>query len=470
MADIEQLRLNFEQAGQGHVFRFWDELGERSRRRLIRTLQSVDLTKIGELREAVGMLRQVQARDLTPAPVFELADREFPYLLADAARAVAPLGEKALRAGEVAVVLVAGGQATRLGFDGPKGCYPLLPLTGMTLFEAFARKLIRTGREYGVAPPLYVMVGRHNEAATREFWQENRYFGLEPDGVQFFAQGEMPALDDAGQLAMSARDTLWTGPDGHGGILNALHTNGMYADMRRRGVRVLSYLQVDNVQTPIADAAFLGLHIAEGADVSLKVVRKTDPDESVGIYCLDGGVPGIVEYSEFSKAQSHERDGEGELMFRAGNTAIHAFSLDFLARLADSATDLPLHAAYKQVPQINEQGEPLNPNGPNAWKFERFIFDIIPLASKVAALEVPRDEQFLPLKNAQGPHGPEGVKQSYQQYFGMAVKHALGSQPPAIEVDPILYENARELINHLKSANQKPDWRLDQPLHINQLP
>ncbi|MBK8208314.1 MAG: UDPGP type 1 family protein [Planctomycetes bacterium] len=462
MADHDQLRAEFETAGQGHVFAWWDELGDRARRRLARQLATVDLSRLGELRAAVTALTAPHPRTLAPAPVFELADREFPYSLADAARAVAPIGDKALRDGQVAALLVAGGQGTRLGFDGPKGCFPVLPLTGMTLFEVFARKLRRVGLEHGVTPPLYIMVGSHNESATVNFWQDNNFFGLEPDNVKFFAQGEMPALDADGKLVMAARDTLFTGPDGHGGVLQALHVKGMLADMRTRGVRCLSYLQVDNAQTPVADSAFLGLHIAQGAEVSLKVVRKIDPAEKVGIFCLDDGVPGIVEYSEFSQAQSNERAGN-DLKYWAGSIAVHTFNVDFLSRLAKNGTDLPLHAAHKKVPHVDRDGNAVEPAQPNAYKFERFIFDTIPLAGNVMCLEVPREEQFLPVKNADGPHSPEGFKQAYQDYFGRAVEAATGKRPPAIEVDPLVAESAREVIELARDA---AEWDLTKPLHI----
>ncbi len=455
------IRQRFEQAGQGHIFRWWDELGERARRRLLRQLDTIDLSRLDELRNAVAALKQPRTRNLSPAPVYELSDPAFPYALSDAARAMAPYGERALGNGEVAVLLVAGGQGTRLGFDGPKGCYPIMPITGMTLFEVFARKIRRVGNDYGANPPLYIMVGKHNENQTINFWQDHDWFGLDPKDVQLFAQGEMPALDEAGRIVMAGKDAIFTGPDGHGGVLGALQATGMLEDMRRRGVRVISYLQVDNLQTPVADTAFLGLHIAEGAEVSLKVVRKTDPAERVGIYCLDDGAPGIVEYSEFSEAQANERDGDG-LRYWAGSIAVHAFSVDFLTRLADSGIDLPLHAAHKKIPHIDEQGQEVNPAEPNAWKFERFIFDTIPMANNVTCLEVPREEQFLPLKDAQGPYSPEGVRQAYQDYFGRAVEMATGKRPPAIEVDPLAAENAVELM----SAEDAKQWNLSAPLRI----
>ncbi|MEZ5991955.1 MAG: UDPGP type 1 family protein [Planctomycetota bacterium] len=464
----DDLRSAFEAAGQGHVFRWWDELGERSKRRLTRQLENVNLGRMAEMSNAMAELKQPKQRTLSPAPAFELSNEKFPYNLADGARAMAPQGEKELRDGRVGVLLVAGGQGTRLGFDGPKGCYKILPLTGMTLFEVFARKLQRIGREYGKTPPLYVMVGNHNEAETRNFWQDHDHFGLNPDDVKFFAQGEMPALDADGRFVMAGKDALFTGPDGHGGVVQALNDKGMLKDMRERGVRVISYIQVDNLQVPVADPAFIGLHLSEGAEVSLKVVRKEDPAERVGIFCHDEGVPCIVEYTEFSDEQANERDGNGRLRYWQGSIAVHLFSTDFLMRLVERGMDLPLHAAHKKVPHIDADGNEVSPTEPNAWKFERFVFDVIPMASNVVCLEVPREEQFLPLKNADGPFGPDGARQAYQQYWGSAVEAALGKRPPAIEVDPLVAENARELIELLGENKAAKSWDLTKPLHITE--
>ncbi len=441
----QTLRQTFADAGQDHVFANWDTLGERARRRLVRQLETIDLGHLAQMQGAISALQEKPQRRLAPADTFALADEAFPFALAEAARAVAPVGERALSRGEVGVVLVAGGQGTRLGFDGPKGCYPILPISAMTLFEVFARKLLHARAHFGRTPALYVMVGNHNESATRAFFEQHKCFGLDEGDVQFFAQGELPALDAQGKFVMAGPDALWTAPDGHGGVIEAMAHKGVLADMRRRGIKLVSYLQVDNLQCPVADPAFLGLHIAEGAEVSLKVVRKQDPSEKVGIYCLDDGVPGIVEYTEFTDHDANLRDPAGRLVYWQGSIAVHAFGVEFLQRLADTRTQLPLHAALKKVDAVGGIGQ--------AHKFERFVFDSLPLANKVVCLEVPRQEQFLPLKNAQGPNGPDGVRESYQQYWKQALKLARPEQPepPIIEVDPALCENARELSGAIES-------------------
>ncbi|MBP9891824.1 MAG: UDPGP type 1 family protein [Planctomycetes bacterium] len=471
MALLEELRARLTPHNQQHLLAFWSRLSESQRGELARHVHDLDVSRLSEMRAAIELLKKPAVRELSVAPVVELADRNFPYALGAEAQAARGEGDRALRAGQVACLLVAGGQGTRLGFAGPKGCYPLMPLSQMTLFEVFARKLLRAGRQFGRVPPLYVMVSSQNEQQTREFFAAHRGWGLDASRVHFFAQGEMPSLDAQGRLVLEDPGSLFMGPDGHGGVLAALHKSGCLEEMSRAGISTISYFQVDNAQVPVADAAFIGLHLTRQADVSLKVVRKEDPAERVGFYCADHGVPQIVEYSEFSVAQSAQRSTDGGLAYWAGSIAVHAFSVAFLHDLAKRGIDLPLHAAHKKVATLNEAGELQEPAAPNVYRFERFIFDTLPLASRVAALEVPREEQFLPLKNADGPFGPEGVRESMQQYWRRALAHAglptSPDAPPVIEVDPGLCENARELIEYLRKPGTRP-INLAGPVHLHE--
>jgi UDP-N-acetylglucosamine/UDP-N-acetylgalactosamine diphosphorylase len=313
------------------------------------------------------------------------------------------------------------------------------------------------------------MVSHQNEAQTREFFQANRNWGLDASKVHFFAQGEMPSLDASGKLVLESQSSLFMGPDGHGGVLAALQNAGCLDEMAKSAISTISYFQVDNAQVPVADEAFLGLHLTRQADVSLKVVRKEDPAERVGIFCQDRCVPQIVEYTEFSDTQSREKTKDGGLAYWAGSIAVHAFSVAFLQDLAKRKIDLPLHAAHKKVATLNTKGELEEPKAPNVYRFERFIFDTLPLAKRVAALEVPREEQFLPLKNPDGPYGPEGVRESQQNYWRKALAAAglpaAPDAPPVIEVDPALCENARELIEHLRKPGNRPH-NLAGPVHL----
>lgn len=433
---------DLDKHAQGHIKKRATTMTGRESRRLRRKLSTISEDTLAEMKSALEGRDSHSARDLAPAEVFALDAQEFPYQPNTVARSVTPVGEQALRNGQVACVLVAGGQGTRLGYDGPKGCYPVLPQSGMTLFEVFFRKLKRVGQVYGRIPMLWIMVGDHNISQTREFLESHAWFGLDPENVTLFAQGELPAMDESGKMLLTDDGNIATSPDGHGGMLEAFYRSGAFPKLRANGVKVLSYFQVDNLQVPVVDPVFIGLHLSEGAEMGLKVVRKTDPSERVGIYCLDHGTPCIVEYTEFSDEQSAQRDSDGGLTYWGGSIAVHTFGVDFLARLAENGSTLPLHVAHKKVPHADDP----NPDAPNAFKFERFIFDTIPLASKVVALEVPRDEQFLPLKNPDGPYGPDGVREAYQDYWRRAIKQATGREYANIEVDPLVFENARELI------------------------
>jgi UDP-N-acetylglucosamine/UDP-N-acetylgalactosamine diphosphorylase len=469
MALFDELSARLVPHGQEHVLAFWPRLSESQREELARQVSVLDMSRLSEMRTAIDLLARPVARELAPAPVVELADRAFPYRLGAEAERARERGEQALRDGAIACLLVAGGQGTRLGFPGPKGCFPLLPLSQMTLFEVFARKLLRVGRQFGRVPPLYVMVSRQNEGQTREFFEAHRFWGLDPSRVRFFAQGELPSLDGSGRLVLESQGSLFMGPDGHGGVLSALARHGCLDEMARDGIATISYFQVDNAQVPVADSAFIGLHLTRQADVSLKVVRKEDPSERVGIFCADHGVPQIVEYSEFSDTQSKQRNPDGKLAYWAGSIAVHALSVAFLRGLVARGIDLPLHAAHKKVAVLNAQGQLEEPAAPNVYRFERFVFDTLPLARRVVALEVPREEQFLPLKNADGPFGPDGVRESMQTYWRKALAHAglpaSADAPPVIEVDPALCENAREIIEFLRKPGNRP-MNLAGPLHL----
>jgi UDP-N-acetylglucosamine/UDP-N-acetylgalactosamine diphosphorylase len=469
MPDFAELLSKLKPHGQEHVLDFWPRLGAAQKASLAAQIESLDMSRLAEMRAAMHFLRKPAARELSLAPVVELAHTGFPCALGAEAGAARPAGERALREGKVACLLVAGGQGTRLGFAGPKGCYPLLPLSQMTLFEVFARKLLRIGRQFGKIPPLYIMVSRQNGLETRRFFAENRWFGLDASCVFFFAQGELPSLDAQGRLVLESQGSLFLGPDGHGGVLGALNQSGHLESMAKQGIETISYFQVDNAQVPVADPDFLGLHLTRQAEVSLKVVRKTDWQERVGIYCRDRGVPQVVEYSEFSEAQSKQSNERG-LVYWAGSIAVHAFSVRFLRDLCARHVDLPLHAAHKRVATLNSKGELEEPGEPNVFRFERFIFDTLPLAKTVCALEVPREEQFIPLKNADGPFGPDGVRSAMADYWRKALAQgglpAASDAPPVIEVDPALCENARELIEWLARAPGHRAFDLTGPVHL----
>ena len=438
-----------DQYGQGHVLKFWDCLNATQQAALVGQIEMLDfkaIARIQGLLKAGGESATTQG-EVKPAPVISLKPEQV----------AAPrlLGEKALQAGEVGVILVAGGQGTRLGYDGPKGTYRLAPLTNASLFEIHARKILALEQYYKAQIPFYIMTSEGNDADTRAFFESNRYFGLSPERVKFFIQGTLPAFLPDGRIILEAPDKLFAAPDGHGGILAALERRGMLADMQARKLTTLYYFQVDNPLVDIADPVFVGLHIQRKADMSLKVCAKRDPGEGLGVTIIRDGRCSVVEYIELTEEQKNARQPDGELVLKFGSVAIHIFSLDFLLR--ETSAGLPLHQAHKKVVFCDEKGVTIKPEKPNAYKFEKFIFDALPDAKESLILEFLRQDEFAPVKNAAGNDSPETSKAAMIEKFagwfdrcGVKVpRDASGRVAVKIEIDPLYAHDAETLAARL---------------------
>ncbi|WP_164100730.1 UTP--glucose-1-phosphate uridylyltransferase [Candidatus Laterigemmans baculatus] len=387
--------------GQQHVLRFWDQLDAAGRDSLARQLAEVDLELLDQL--VRGEDQSVDFGVLAAraeAPPSVRADGTGAEWSVAEARA---RGEESLRRGEVAVLIVAGGQGTRLGFDQPKGMFPVGPLSGRTLFQFFADRLKAVARRYGRTVPLYLMTSPATHEETLAYLQANDYLGLGRDDVHVFCQGTMPAVDrESGKLLLAERDSLALSPDGHGGTVAALQRSGALEAMRRRGIRQLFYAQVDNPLVPLADPELIGHHLMAGSEMTTQVVRKRFPMEKVGNVVLVDGRVQIIEYSDLPEQAAEMTDEAGNLKLWAGNIAVHVFELEFLARAADDPQRLPFHRATKKVPYVDERGQRVEPEEPNATKFERFIFDLLPSASHAFVVEGIPAEVFAPVKNADG--------------------------------------------------------------------
>jgi UDP-N-acetylglucosamine/UDP-N-acetylgalactosamine diphosphorylase len=398
---LDQARQRLQEHGQAHVLAFWEQLDDAQKTRLLEQVEALDFRALSRMRELLGGAEDGEREpSIVPADVVTLSGTE----RASMTRA----GEEALRRGEVGVLLVAGGQGTRLGFDGPKGCFPIGPVSGAPLFQLHARKILALEQKYECRVPFYVMTSLANDAATREFFDTRDYFGLSGNRVTFFTQGMWPALTPAGGLVLDRPDHIFMSPDGHGGLIAALDARGMLDDMEQRGLRTLFYLQVDNPLVEIADPPFVGLHRAREADVSVKVCAKRDPEEGLGVVVKRDGADAIVEYTELTDEQKRATAPDGTLRFRFGSVAIHVFALDFLRRM--TTVDLPLHMAHKKVPTCDGDGKTVTPGKPNAYKFEKFVFDVLPHAKRVLNLEFAREEEFSPVKNASGADSPDTAR------------------------------------------------------------
>ena len=453
-------RLN--RHGQGHLLKWWGDLDDGQRARLLSEVEAIDFEQLD--RAVADLLKPDASTAPDPDRVGPIEVCRLPQTDGErvARRHVAEIGASALATGEVAVVVVAGGSGTRLGFDGPKGTYPIGPVSAASLFQIHAEKVVARGRRHGRPLPFYVMTSPDNHEATVRFLADHDNFGLEH--VRCFVQGQMPAVDrESGRVLLAAKDHVALSPDGHGGTLSALAAPGLDGgpscldEMRAMGVRTLFYFQVDNPLVEIADPAFLGLHRDREAEVSFKVIEKLAPDEKLGVVVTVDGSPQVIEYSDLPNELAERREPDGNLQLWAGSIAVHIFERAFIERLL-GGLNLPFHRAIKKVPYLDNSGTLVQPEAPNAVKFERFIFDALPMARNATMVETDRTLEFEPLKNATGPDSPATVRQrmsdlhaGWLEHVGAVVpRRSDGSVPFGIEISPLFALDAAELKSKLE--------------------
>lgn len=429
-------RARLAAAGQDHVLRFAERLDAASLTKLLDQIDAVDFALLNRLiaeMRADAPLSGLSLDRLEPAQWIDLEAGA-----ASDARARA-LGEDLLRGGKVAALVVAGGQGTRLGYEGPKGCFPVGPVTGRSLFSWHASKIVSARRKYGASIPLLVLTSEANDRTTREYFAANEYFGLPERDVMIFRQGMLPAVDFEGRLILESMDSLALAPDGHGGTLTALARSGILDQLDARGIEELFYFQVDNPLARLLDPVYLGFHRARGAQMSSKACAKRDASEKVGVFARNEERLGIIEYSDLPKELMEARDEAGRLRYRAGNIAIHVIRVDFVRSLTRGGLRLPYHRAVKAIPTIDAVGAPLRADRKNGVKFETFIFDALPLAERSVVLEAARHEEFSPIKNREGEDSAESCTRDLDAMFRRWMRAAgIDSSAPhgTIEIAP----------------------------------
>ncbi len=386
---------------QSHLLAFWDQLDDVGRESLAEGIRRIDFELIDRLfrhKDDEGNVREMVATAEAP-PAIRLDAAENAFKAEDARRE----GQRALAAGDLGVILVAGGQGTRLGFKHPKGMFPIGPVSGRTLFQLHVEKIVAAAQRYGVRIPLYLMTSPATHEETVRFFQDNDRFGLPQDDLQVFCQGTMPAVDaTTGKILLDAPDRIATSPDGHGGLLAALANGGILDDFDRRGIRQLFYFQVDNPLVDICGPEFIGYHLLAKSEMSTQVVAKQTPFDRVGNAVKVSETLRVIEYSDLPDDVAQRRNPDGSLAIWAGSIAVHVIDAALFQRAAGDAASLPFHLAHKKVAHVDPTGRRIEPQQPNAIKFERFIFDLIPLAANAIVVEVDPPDAFAPLKNAPG--------------------------------------------------------------------
>ncbi len=412
MPELADLNALLNRCGQSHLVDYLNNITPDSARDTIITqLETVEFESLNDL-----ILKYVTQYQTEPTPS-SVEPAKYYALDGDWDRSHYQVkGEELIRDSKIACFTVAGGQGSRLGFDGPKGCYPTSCVQDKSLFEIFAGGILATQKKYNSLIPWYIMTSPLNHEATTAFFKHHDWFGLDSDQIQFFQQGVMPSLNaQNGQILLADPIHLATNPDGHGGAYKALQVSGALDDMKRRGIQHMSYFQVDNPNVRVVDPVFIGLHAFapdSSGEFSSKMVAKTTWDEKVGVFCEVDSKTQVIEYSDLPEKLARQTTSSGGIAYNAGSIALHMIGVDFIDRIVnDQNCALPFHRALKKVTHFDLQtGLAVEPTENNAVKLEKFVFDAIPIASKSIVVETDRVEEFAPVKNKTGNDSIESSK------------------------------------------------------------
>ncbi|ORY87760.1 nucleotide-diphospho-sugar transferase [Protomyces lactucae-debilis] len=465
---LAEIRKVYDEAGQGHVFQFWEQLDKKQQSGLYDQACLIDpahsngifteATKSSEEQEEAGALQPLPKDTFTVLKDEGEADIKCWY----------ESGLQLIAQGKVAAIVMAGGQGTRLGSSEPKGCFDIGLPSKKSLFQLQAeriarlRQLARRHAELDALPPLYwyIMTSQPTRGATMAFFQTHNYFGLDPDQVKFFDQGTLPCFDMDGKILLDRQDLIAESPDGNGGLYKALVTGGIVEHAEKHSVEHFHVYCVDNCLIKVADPLFIGWAADKDFQIATKSVEKKDPSESVGLIVAQGSKPSVVEYSEIEESLTKEKDASGSLKYRAANIVQHYFNRTLIEFAAAWSMDLPHHVAKKKIVHVNANGETEKPSSPNGIKLEQFVFDVFDHCSleKFGCLEVSREDEFSPLKNPSGDDSPASSKRALMQQGARWIRAAGGvteddgSENGAIgvEVSPLISYAGEGLSAHVE--------------------
>ena len=388
----------------------YDSLTEERKEAILNQIKNIDFEQINELYNSRDKKVEKDENKITNIGYVDkskLSKEEYDKYY--------KLGKKAIEDGKYAVVTMAGGQGTRLGYIAPKGTFKIGSGIDKSLFEALSDTIKEARDKYNVSIPWYIMTSRENNNATEKFFEKNDFFGLPYEDVKFFKQGELPMVNTDGKLLLDETGLIKLAADGHGGVFESLYKNGYLEDMKNRGIEWIFISGVDNVLAGLVDPIAVGLSIDRGTLATGKSVVKRSPSERVGVFCKKNNRPYVIEYTEITDRMANERNSEGELIYGESHILTNLFNIKALENI--SHNKLPYHSAFKKVKYMNRNGEIIKPEEPNGYKFESFIFDAFETLDDMSILRVKREDEFAPLKNAEGEDSPNTATELYKNFL-----------------------------------------------------
>ena len=401
--------------GQEQLLDCYNMLDDNKKEQLLDDIISINFDFITDLYRNRNM-----EEDRTNAKIESIPYVEKEKLTNEEKEHYSRIGQEAIRNGEYAVITMAGGQGTRLGHTGPKGTFILEEPINKSIFEILTDTMLDYVNKYNVNIPWYIMTSEENNKATVEFFENNNYFGYGKENITFFIQGQLPMLSEDGKILLNEEGKIKLAADGHGGIFKAMVDKGYLKDMKEKNIKWLFICGVDNILVKPVDELLLGLTISQNNLAGSKSIVKGYPEEKVGVFCKKNGRPYVIEYSEMPKEMTEERLENGELKYSESHIVSNLFNINVIEEMYKN--DLKFHVAHKKANYMNSNGEIVVAEKPNAYKFEAFIFDAFESVDEMTILRVKREDEFSPIKNAEGVDSPATAKEMYLNF------HKLGKE------------------------------------------
>ena len=405
----EEAISKLKKYNQEHILKY--DLNNKQQEELEKQIENIDFEQLKSLYESTKKEKCIEEKKIEHIPYTDKTK-----LTKEEQLSLFEIGEQVIKQGHYAVITMAGGQGTRLGHNGPKGTYALDTINGKKyIFEIIIDRLKKAEKQYNVTIPWYVMTSKENHQDTILFLEKNNYFGYNKDKIKFFKQGELPLIDTQGKIILDENAKIKEAADGNGGIYEALSKSGMLQELKQNQIEWIFISGIDNILSNFVDPILLGLTIKENNVIASKSVAKANPQEKVGVFCKMNGKPKIIEYIDLPEEMAEELDENGELMYGEVNIGTYLYNRSVLENLANAK--LPYHAAFKKSGYLNANGKFIEPDEPNVFKFETFIFDAFSIADNMSILRVKREDEFAPVKNRTGNDSPETAVKLYNEKY-----------------------------------------------------
>lgn len=434
--DVHQIAQKLQLIKQSHILDYWPKLSAEQKKRLTLQIQKLNVEVFCLQQNLIKSPEQSSLQSFEPFKDYETAGSESDFAA----------GKKMISEGLLGCLIVAGGQGTRLSFEGPKGMFPVTPVLHKSLFQLFAEKTLAAGKQAGRPLMLAVMTSPLNHLETKEFFDQNENFGLASSQLTFFQQGTLPFLDQEGSLFLEKPDLIAEGPDGNGSTLKHFYESNTWKRWKEQGIKYVNFILIDNPLADPYDAELLGFHVRQANDVTLKCTKRRSSEEKVGTLVRTEKKVSVIEYSEMPILERQALQSDGALRHVCANLSLFLFSMDFVEVAASRDLELPLHLAFKTAKFLKPHG------GSSAWKFEKFIFDVLEFTDKCKALLYPREVCFSPLKNKEGADSLDTVQTALQdndrRVLSQITGHLVENSP--LEISQEFYYPTPSLIQKWK--------------------